>query len=167
MLTKTLSLMLVLLLIGIEFAVAAESPTKADNEAVSPEHFRAPQRHRPFPGTQRIVDQYIAEKTASGEIDPTEYNQLQQQRKVLREEIKALKQSGDTAAVEEKLAEIRQQRQLQRAYVRDLVRDNSELKQRIAEQRYQIRLQRLDRRQDMIERRRERLLDRRSRDGVT
>lgn len=161
-----ITLSLLSLLPGLAIA-AEDSDLQLSQQLVAPEHFRNAQNGRPFPKTQRIVNRYIEEKIASGELDPTEFNQLKQQRQDLRQELKVLRESGDKAAVQEKLTDIRQQRQSQRDYMRKLVQDDAELRQRLVEQRQKIRLFQLDRRQRMIERRRERILDRRYRDGAS
>jgi DNA anti-recombination protein RmuC len=155
---------LTLSVLTMQLSASAQS---SKSEAVSPEHFAAPDRHRPFARTGRIVEQYIQEKTASGEIDPSEYQALKTQRQTLRQELRSLRQSGDQAAVDEKMQALRNQQQQQRDYVKDLVSNDPQLKQRIEDNRDKVRRHRLQRRHDMIERRLERLQDRRQRDEVS
>jgi hypothetical protein len=159
-----LLLALTLSILAIQLPVNAQAP---GSEAVSPEHFAAPGRHRPFPRTGRIVEQYIQEKTASGEIDPAEYQALKTQRQTLRRELRDLRQAGDQTAIDEKMQALRNQQQQQRDYVENLVNNDPELKQRIEDSRDKVRHHRLQRRHDMIERRLERLQDRRRRDEIS
>ena len=140
--------------------VVAQAPHQ--NEAVAPEHFAAPMRHQPFPRTNKIVERFIAEKIASGAIDPTEYEQLKTQRQTLRQEIKALREAGDEDAAQAKIQALREQRQQKRQYVKALIDDNPELRQRIVDRRQHLRMRQIKRRQHMLDRRMERLRDRRS-----
>lgn len=137
-------------------------------QPVSPDHITAPHRYRPFSTMGQLVDQYIQEKIASGEIDATEYQQLKAQRASLRDEIKALLSSGDQEAIHEKMLELRtrgqQQRQQERDYVKNLAKEDPEMREYIVNLRQRMRWLQLERRRDIIERRLERQQDIRERD---
>lgn len=151
---------MILTLLILASASDALAQTSIGNEAVAPEHFAKRPGAQAFPRTDAVVRRYIQEKSITGEIDPTEYQQFIQQRNSLREEIKTLGRTGETRAVEEKLSSLRQLQRQQRDYVRDLLSDNPELKQRLRDQRQRVHRRQLDRRRDLIDRRRERIRDR-------
>ncbi len=158
---KLIAGFLLSLSVVIALSVVAQTPPQTD--AVAPDHLASPRQHPPFPRTGKIVEQYIQEKVAAGELDPAQYEALKQQRNTLRAEIKTLRQSGDQDGANAKMQEMRQLRQQQREYVRNLVQDDPDLRQRMIENRQQVRIWQLNRRQDMLERRMERLRDRQTR----
>lgn len=170
---KSVSLLFAALLI-VFAAGAASAQTPIGGEAVSPAQYNSPQLSNPqhtnlqqgaqnrrhFPRTRSIVDRYIQEKIQAGELDPTEYNQLKEQRQILRSEIQALRQAGDADAVAEKMESMRALRTAQQNYLRDFLQDNPDLQQQIRDQRLKARQRQLERRRDLLERRLERLQDR-------
>jgi len=156
-------LLVPLVLTSLSCADLTLAQTPLGGEAVSPQHYNLAS-HPTFPRTGGILKRYIAEKTASGEIDPTEYQQIIAERQALRAEIKSLRQAGDEAALQEKLAQARQLQGRQRDYRRRLIENDPELERQVIEQRQQVHRWRMFRRQEIQDKRLEDFRERRRRD---
>ena len=129
-------------------------------EVVPPAHFAKPQGPRPFPGAGKIIDEYIREQTQAGLLDSTEYDRLKTQQRALREQIKALRGTGDEAALRAKMDEARTLQQTQRRLVRDLVDNDADLRARLEDHRAEVRDHRRDHRDERRDLQRERLRQR-------
>ncbi len=88
-----------------------------------------------------VVHTYMLE---NGDITQQELNTLRAERQTVREELRALRESGDEKALAARISELREKRVRAREKLREYVENNEELSAAIEEQREQLQ----DRRRD-------------------
>lgn len=102
-------------------------------------------------GARKIVKEYIAEKSASGELDTYEFDVRAEKLTVLREEIKAAREIQDRTTMQAKREEMRTLHEEGRAATRELIQNNEDLQERIRVHQEQRREKRKMHHEDMKE----------------
>ena len=100
-----------------------------------------------------IVRDFMLEQ---GDITQEEIDANKAEREAVREELKALKEAGDTEGLEARKAELKEQRQARREEVKAYIDGNDELKAELEEQKQAFREKAQERRENRKERRKER-----------
>lgn len=100
---------------------------------------------------RKIVKEYIAEKSAGGELDTYEFDVRAEKLTVLREELKAAREIQDRTTVQAKREEMRTLHEEGRAATRELIQNNEDLQERIRVHQEQRREKRKMHHEDMKE----------------
>jgi len=138
------------------FANDEQTDTQGSVYSDSPRaHHGGPGRHRGGAkgkhGVRKIVKEYIAEKSASGELDTYEFDVRAEKLTVLREEIKAAREIQDLSTIQAKREEMRTLHEESRVATRELIQNNEDLQERIQSQQVERREMRKMHREDMKE----------------
>lgn len=141
---------------GSSFANDDKTDTHGSAYSDSPRaHHGDPGRHRGGAkgrhGARKIVKEYIAEKSASGELDTYEFDVRAGKLTLLREEMKAAHEIQDLATMQAKREEMRSLRKENQVATRELIENNEDLQERIRVHQEQRREMRKMHREDMKE----------------
>ena len=121
----------------VPLIVVAQTSADASDSATSEMRNEHRARKGGDPGMGKIIDDYVSKKSASGELDASEYEALREKRESLRSELKALHEAGDQEGIQAKRQAMQSLQQEQRAYVRTLMDKDPELRQQVMAQRRQ------------------------------
>ncbi|WP_096086965.1 hypothetical protein [Agaribacterium haliotis] len=136
---------LVLGLAGLISSAASSQDIDKELEELSMEpREHKHKRHRAHKEMRDLVANYMLE---NGDITQAELDQRAEQRKATREEIRALKESGDKEALQARLDELKAQRHERREQMKDYLAENEELAAAIKEQRETIKERRKEHRE--------------------
>lgn len=142
------------LMLGLPLVMALVHPAFAQDEIevddVTMEVVKEAREHRSQGVRMRsIVAEYML---AQGDITQEQLDALKAERQAVREELKALKESGDEEALAARIAELREAREANKAELKEYVANHEDLAELIAERREEVR----ERREQRRDRRRER-----------
>ena len=96
-----------------------------------------------------IVQEYMLEK---GDITQEEIDARKAEKQLHREELKALKEAGDTEGYKAKIAEFKEQHKGRKAALKEYIDANDDLKAAIEERKQQLKEERKRRQQEKRER---------------
>lgn len=146
---QLISLTIMCALFGTFTATAADGLDDVTMEITKKEFKRGHKMH--FPAKQ-IIEEYMLEK---GDITQEQIDAMKAKKKADREELKALKDAGDTAGFEAKLAELKTERQERKAQLKEYIDNNEDLKTAIREKKEQMKEERKRRRDKKREKKEE------------
>lgn len=110
-------------------------------------------KHHAKDATRRLVTEYMLE---NGDITEAEIEAMKEERKAVREELRALREAGDKEALKARISELREARRAEREELKEYIAGNTELAEAIRERRQEIRERKKERREEIRERREER-----------
>lgn len=146
------------LLIGLPLFMVLSVPTLAQTDVdvevddVTMDVAKHAREHRNN-GIKNIVAEYMLEQ---GDITQEELDALKARRAAVREELKALKESGDEEALAARIAELREERAATREEIKAYIASHEDLAAIIQERREEVRDRRDQRREERRARRGER-----------
>ena len=151
---KSIGILALGLSLSVALPVSAEEVAgEATMDVIDSRDFKPRMKHRAAAGARAIIHDYMLE---NGDITEEELEARKAEREATREELRALREAGDTDAFEARLAELREVRQERREATREYIEANSKLADALAEYRDEVRERRQERREAIRDRIRER-----------